>query len=120
MATEDTIVFHDDDDGYEDWVRRHNGYVLTTRAKGSYMLHDCECLHLGKDAVHQELTKKPRRCGNKQDLVAWTQQATGTDPGNVVGACSVPRSGAPWHVAPVGRLRAVVLREHAWRQREGL
>ena len=80
MAAEDTIVFHNDDDGYEDWGRRHNGYVLTIRSTGGYMLHDCECTHLGKDTDELRITKKPRRCGSRQDLVAWTEQETGSKP----------------------------------------
>jgi hypothetical protein len=80
VAAEDTVVFHNDDGGYEDWVRRHNGYVLTTRDKGAYMLHDCECMHLAKDKDGTQVTLKPRRCGSRPDLVAWTQAETGTDP----------------------------------------
>jgi len=81
MAAEDTIVFHNDDGGYEDWVRHHNGFVLTRPDKDEFMLHDCDCLHLGRGGDKDlELTKKPRRCGKRADLVDWARQETGRLP----------------------------------------
>jgi hypothetical protein len=79
---EEIKVFHNDDQGYEDWVARHGGYVLTERArKGEYMLHDAECAHLGRDTTELRLTIKPRRWAKRSSiLVAWTTQSTGAKP----------------------------------------
>ncbi|HZO50866.1 MAG TPA: hypothetical protein VFB26_12030 [Gaiellaceae bacterium] len=80
MGIEDIATFHDDDDGYEAWVRHTRGYVLTERLGGTYMLHDSECTHLtGNGKIR--LTRRPRRCArNRQDLVTWTLEATGQRP----------------------------------------
>jgi hypothetical protein len=37
--TERIDTFEDDDEGYLAWVRGHNGYVLTERAAGEFVLH---------------------------------------------------------------------------------
>ncbi len=74
----DITVFENDDEGYLLWVRRHNGYVLTERAAGEYMLHDCDCLHLGRDDESMRLTARPRRCASATaPLRAWARERTG-------------------------------------------
>ena len=81
MGGEEIRLFHNDDQDYEEWVARHEGYVLTAPRRGEYMLHDSKCSHLAKDKVALRLTRKPRRWARHQGaLVAWTEQATGTKP----------------------------------------
>jgi hypothetical protein len=74
-------VFHNDDDGYRAWVRRTNGYVLTERAAGEFMLHDCECSHLTLSDTTLRLTASPRRCAAAtRPLREWTVRETGAEP----------------------------------------
>jgi len=80
VAIPNIKTFRDDDNGYQTWVQRHGGYVLTQRSKGAYMLHHWECTHLGKDKSYRSITRKPRRCGDRRALVAWTQRSTGHQP----------------------------------------
>lgn len=82
MSDAQIIVFHDDDAGYEEWVSRHGGYVLTRRREAAYMLHHADCVHLGRDGdLSLKLTKRPRRWAReRQPLIEWTQVETGSDP----------------------------------------
>ena len=80
MVSGDVITFHNDDDGYEQWVFRNDGYVLIQRTGRSFMLHDSECSHLGKDN-DINLTAKPRRWAKtRRVLVAWTEAEVGEQP----------------------------------------
>jgi hypothetical protein len=69
-----------DDAAYEDWVRRHGGYVLVER-KDSFMLHESTCSHLGLTPGKFTLTMRPRRCAKtRQPLVAFAHARTGDRP----------------------------------------
>jgi len=81
MDREKIMLFHNEDEAYEEWLTQHEGFVLTVPRRGEYMLHVSKCSHLGKDKVALRLTRRPRRwAGNKETLVAWTEQATGSKP----------------------------------------
>ena len=76
MDGEEIMLFHNDDQAYDEWVAQHEGYVLTTPRSGEYMLHDSKCFHLGRSKAAPRLTRKPRRCARHQEtLVAWAQRA---------------------------------------------
>jgi hypothetical protein len=82
MGTDEMAVFHNDDDGYEAWVGRYGGYVLTiSTGRSGYMLHHSECSHLTKDGPDIQLTKKPRRWARqRRDLFEWVVRETGEHP----------------------------------------
>jgi hypothetical protein len=52
--SEEFVVYENDDEGYVAWVRGHNGHVLTERAGGEFMLHDCDCSGHGRASVDRE------------------------------------------------------------------
>jgi hypothetical protein len=82
MEIHEMRIFENDDDGYESWVGRHGGYVLTkTASRPGFMLHESECAHLAKDNPGMRLTAKPRRwSGSRGVLADWTAQKTGERP----------------------------------------
>jgi hypothetical protein len=82
LSLDEIRIFHNDDDGYEDWVTRHGGYVLTVSpGKPGYMLHDSECMHLARDSTDMHLTRKPRTWARyRRDLVEWTEAEVGERP----------------------------------------
>jgi hypothetical protein len=74
-------IFHHDDDAYESWVGKNGGYVLTLRSGGAYMLHDSDCMHLGRDTPTLQLTNKPRRWArSRRTLADWAVTETGEKP----------------------------------------
>jgi hypothetical protein len=81
MGSDEIKTFHENDAGYEAWVARRGGYVLTVRGAGSYMVHISECGHLGRDTVALRLTEKPRRWAQKrQTLIDWAVAEAGVGP----------------------------------------
>ena len=44
MDGEEIRLFHNDDEGYEEWVPQHEGYILTAPRRGEYMPHDSKVL----------------------------------------------------------------------------
>ena len=81
MAVEDIKLF----EGRRRGLRRMGSHPQRLRAHDQeldrpFMLHDCECSHLGKDSDDTQLTAKRRRCGSRRDLVEWTSQQTGSSP----------------------------------------
>jgi hypothetical protein len=73
--SEEIRVFHNDDAGYEAWVERYGGYVLTERPSGGYMLHESECSHLGRGRdMTLVLTKRSRHWAKaRRPLSEWAQ-----------------------------------------------
>lgn len=81
MGSEEIRVFHDDDEGYKEWMAQWRGFVLTRPRKGEHMLHIADCIHLRTANSALRLTRKPRRWSSCQEpLVAWAEQETGARP----------------------------------------
>jgi hypothetical protein len=83
-------TFEDDDDGYRAWLRGPDQYVLTARrphpgAPWSYKLHQKDCRALPNPLGGRKLTSNPKRCGSREALTAWAQEAAGESPDS----CSV-------------------------------
>jgi hypothetical protein len=69
-----------DDAAYEEWVRRHGGYVLVERKDG-FMLHEATCVHLDLTPGVFTLTTRPRRCAKtRQPFTDFAEQRTGHRP----------------------------------------
>jgi hypothetical protein len=82
-VNEEIRTFHRQDREYEDWVEKYGGYVLTqSPTPPGYMLHDSECLHLGRDGdLSLHLTEKPRRWAkSRHALIGWTEREVGERP----------------------------------------
>ena len=80
-SASDAIVtfIHGEEAAYEDWVRRHAGYVLIERPDG-FMLHEADCTHLGLASGSWSISK-PRRCSKlRSELVQWTADHSGSKP----------------------------------------
>jgi hypothetical protein len=64
---------------YEEWVRKHGGYVLTQRTDG-FMLHHAECSIFGLIPGTFDIAKPRRWASTRGPLVEWTEDRTGNTP----------------------------------------
>jgi hypothetical protein len=86
MAVSDVQFFHNRDEAYEAWRASPGGYVLTppgSRRRSetkAYMLHESQCGHLSNLKGDLSVTRRPKRCGSRPDLIEWAQIETGSPP----------------------------------------
>jgi hypothetical protein len=75
MSQPEVIEFHNDEAGYEDWLRLHNhdGYVVTKKGR-DWALHRADCDHISStDADGALYTRNPKLCST--DRAALDREA---------------------------------------------
>lgn len=77
----ETFIGADNERTYHRWlIQNPRGLVHHQESSQVFMLHQCDCIHIGVES-HDNITRAPKHCStNKYELNALVRERTGSPP----------------------------------------